>query len=103
MSFLGYDVTACDEGSKAVEMYQEAMASRPYDLVVLDLTVRGGMGGKETMQRLVDIDPAVTAIICSGYVDDPVITNFGAYGFKGALIKPATIDKIETALNNIFQ
>ena len=102
MSFLGYDVTTCDEGSKAVEMYREAMPSRPYDLVVLDLTVQGGWGGQETIQRLLDVDPAVTAIICSGYSNDPVISHYGAYGFKGALAKPASIDQIKTTLNKIF-
>lgn len=102
MSFLGYDVTTCDEGSKAVEMYREAMALRPYDLVVLDLTVRGGWGGQETIQRLLDVDPAVMAIICSGYSDDPVISHYGAYGFKGALAKPASIDQIKTTLDKIF-
>jgi len=102
MSFLGYDVKTCDEGSKAVEMYREAMASRPYDLVVLDLTVRGGWGGQETIRRLLDVDPAVAAIICSGYSDDPVISHYGAYGFKGALAKPASIDQIKTTLDKIF-
>ncbi|MFA5180694.1 MAG: PAS domain S-box protein [Syntrophales bacterium] len=102
MSFLGYDVTTCDEGSKAVEMYREAMASRPYDLVVLDLTVPGGLGGQEAIQRLLDVDPAVTAIICSGYTDDPVISHCGAYGFKGALVKPASIGQIRNTLNSIF-
>ncbi|MCX5828367.1 MAG: PAS domain S-box protein [Deltaproteobacteria bacterium] len=102
MSFLGYDVTTCDEGSKAVEMYREAMASRPYDLVVLDLTVRGGMGGQDTIQRLLDVDPAVTAIICSGYTDDPVISHCGAYGFKEAWVKPVSIDQIKTTLKTIL-
>jgi len=102
MSFLGYDVSACDEGLKAVEIYREAMASRPYDLVVLDLTVRGGLGGQETIQRLLDVDPAVTAIICSGYTDDPVISHCGAYGFKGAWVKPVSIEQIKTTLNSIF-
>jgi CheY-like chemotaxis protein len=102
LSFLGYDVTICDEGLKAVEIYQEAMASQPYDLVILDLTVRGGMGGKETIQRLLEVDPAVTALICSGYTDDPAVSHFAAYGFKGALVKPASIDKISATLNSIF-
>ncbi|HAJ26772.1 MAG TPA: hybrid sensor histidine kinase/response regulator, partial [Syntrophus sp. (in: bacteria)] len=102
MSFLGYDVTTCDEGSKAVEMYGEAMATRPYDLVVLDLTVRGGWGGQETIQRLLDVDPEVMAIICSGYSNDPVISHYGAYGFKGALAKPASIDQIKATLDKIF-
>ena len=103
MSFLGYDVTTCPEGVKAVELYRDAMTSgRPYNLVVLDLTVRGGLGGQETIQRLLDIDPAVTAIICSGYTDDPVISHFGAYGFKEAWVKPASIDQMKTSLKNIF-
>ncbi len=103
MSFLGYGITTCIEGAKAVEMYREAMASgRPYDLVVLDLTVRGGWGGQETIQRLLDVDPAVIAIICSGYTDDPVMSHCGAYGFKAAWVKPVSIDQIRTTLKSIF-
>jgi len=103
ISFLGYSVTTCAEGAKAVDIYREAMASgRPYDLVVLDLTIRGGLGGQDTIQRLLDIDPAVTAIICSGYIDDPVISHYGAYGFKGAWVKPVSIEQIKTTLKNIL-
>jgi CheY-like chemotaxis protein len=86
---LGYEVTAVNDGQEAIDTYQEAMqAQRRYDLVVLDLTVRHGMRGQLTMERLLKLDPSVRAVIASGYVDDPVMERYREYGFIGALKKP---------------
>ena len=62
--------------------------ARCFDLVVLDLTVQGGMGGKETMRRLLQIDPDAKAIVSSGYANDPIMSEFRSHGFRGALAKP---------------
>jgi len=64
------------------------MAEKPYDVVILDLTVPGGMGGKEAINKLLEIDPEVKAIVSSGYSDDPVLANFQEYGFQGMMPKP---------------
>ncbi|NIV13310.1 MAG: response regulator, partial [Aliifodinibius sp.] len=65
---LGYDVASASDGVQAVELYKEAVSSgQKYDLVILDLTVPGGMGGRETMEILLDIDPDIKAIVTSGY------------------------------------
>jgi PAS domain S-box-containing protein len=86
---MGYGVTTVKEGQEAIDAYQGALDSdHPFDLVMLDLTVRHGLGGQLTMERLLEIDPSIRAIIVSGYVDNPFIEHYDDYGFQGALKKP---------------
>jgi CheY-like chemotaxis protein len=88
---LGYDVTTVPNGAEALRTYQQAMRSgESFDAVILDATIRGGMGGVATIERLRDLDPGVTAIICSGYSDEAALAEFLAYGFQAALPKPFT-------------
>ena len=88
----GYDVDCAAEGSKAVELYRKAAeAGRPFDVVILDLTISGGVGGKETLERLLEMDPSVTAIVSSGYSLDPIMVNYRDYGFTGVIAKPYKI------------
>ena len=91
LSVLGYESELAKDGAQAIELYKKAMDSgQPFDAVILDLTVKGGMGGKEAVKFLQEINPQVKAIVSSGYSNDPVMTNFRAYGFTGALPKPNT-------------
>jgi PAS domain S-box-containing protein len=100
---MGYEVTDVGDGQKAIDAYTRAIRSgTPFDLVFLDLTVRQGMGGQLAMERLMKIDPAVKAIIASGYLDDPVIENYEAYGFRGALKKPFNREELESILEKIL-
>ena len=86
---LGYDADFAEEGQGAVRKYQAALdASMPYDAVILDLTIKGGMGGQETIKMLKEIDPTVKAILCSGYSDNPAIANYEHYGFCEVVAKP---------------
>jgi len=86
---LGFKTVLACNGDEAVRLYKEAMLrGMPFDIVFLDLTVRGGMGGKEAMEKLVDLDPKVKAIVTSGYDNDPVIKDFRAFGFSAAMPKP---------------
>jgi len=66
--------------------------------VILDLTIKGGMGGKQTIEELLKINPNVKAIVASGYSDDPVISNYKKYGFCASLPKPSSKDKMREAL-----
>lgn len=85
----GFEVAESAEGSETVRLYQEAMTEgRPFDLVVLDLSIPNGMGGVRTMEKLRAIDPNVLAIVSSGYSDDPVMAKPAAYGFAAVLPKP---------------
>lgn len=86
---MGYESEIVEDGRKAVELYREFLdSSTPFNLVILDLTIHGGMGGRETMEQLRKIDPQVKAIVASGYTDDIVMSNFEAYGFIASLAKP---------------
>ena len=96
LTFLGYDADVVDSGSAAVERYQRALKSgQPFDAVILDLIVPGGMGGREAMEQLGEVDPAVNAILVSGYAQDPAMTEFRDYGFKGVISKPFTLEELQ--------
>jgi len=99
--YLGYEAEVAVDGVEAIEMYKKAMESgKPYDLVILDLTNNFGMGGVETIKRLLEIDPDVKAIIATGYSNDPIIHNFREHGFCGYLSKPFSMDNLNTALHD---
>lgn len=100
---LGYEVQLTENGERAVEFFQAAKdLGRPFDVVLLDLTVRGGMGGKESIRELLKIDPAVKAIVFSGYDQDPVIENYRQYGFKAAMTKPYLISDLSEILSRVI-
>jgi CheY-like chemotaxis protein len=89
MRFQGYDVEVCANGSEAVELFREARdRNASFDCVILDLTVPGGMGGKEAASLILEIDPDAVLIVSSGYSNDPVIADYRHYGFSGAISKP---------------
>ena len=103
LSYLGYEVDFALDGTEAVKHYKQAMDSKkPFDAVILDLTVKGGMGGREAIQELVKIDPHVTGIVSSGYCNDPEITDFGKYGFSGVVTKPYTMGELGEKLNQVI-
>jgi two-component system cell cycle sensor histidine kinase/response regulator CckA len=84
-----YEVTETAEGSETVRAYQEARQNgRPFDLVILDLSIPNGMGGVRAMEKLRQLDPEVLAIVSSGYSDDPVMAKPAGYGFAAVLPKP---------------
>lgn len=89
LSSQGYEITETAEGSETVRVYQESLQSgRRFDLVILDLSIPNGMGGVRTMEKLRQLDSEVTAIVSSGYSDDPVMAKPAAYGFAAVLPKP---------------
>ena len=101
---LGYDVIMASHGEEAVELYEQAVEKGEcYDAVVLDLTVRGGMGGKETLDLLRKIDPGVKSIISSGHSSNPVMMEFRKYGFDGALPKPYLRKELDKAIKNVLE
>jgi CheY-like chemotaxis protein len=102
LQHLGCEVHAVSDGTEAVVLFKEAKnQGLPFTVVILDLTVRAGMGGRDTLRALSQIDPAVTAIATSGYSDDPVMANFAEYGFRGALAKPFQIEEVSALLQKV--
>ena len=100
LTYLGYTVDFAIDGSEAVNRYEEALKSNArFDAVILDLTVKGGMGGKEAIQKLAKIDPHVIGIVSSGYSNDPVIAEFERHGFTGVVTKPYTMGELSEKLN----
>jgi len=101
---LGYEVTAVPDGTKAVESYERAMRrGENFQAVILDATIRGGMGGLATIERLRHLDPNVTAIICSGYSNEAALAEFLSYGFRGALPKPFTRHELAHVLDSALK
>jgi CheY-like chemotaxis protein len=100
---MGHEVVLVEDGVRAVDGYEKAMGhERPFDAVILDLTVRGGVGGQEAMQSLLKADPAIKAIVMSGYADDAVLLEPQQYGFQGILIKPFNSDDLRKALARVL-
>jgi len=96
---MGYEVECANEGSAALELYREALGTdRAFDMVIMDLTIPGGMGGKEAISELLRIDPEARAIVSSGYSTDPIMADHAAHGFAGVIIKPYTIEQLRRAL-----
>ena len=77
-------------------------AGTPFDLVIMDLTIPGGIGGKEAIKSLMAIDPQVKSIVSSGYADDPVMANHAEYGFKGIVAKPYTKSELLEAILKVI-
>ena len=104
LATLGYDVTTVPDGVAALKTYEQAMRrGENFQAVILDATIRGGMGGVATIERLRDLDPNVTAIICSGYSDEAALAEFLAYGFQAALPKPFTRHELANVLQRAFE
>lgn len=104
MTALGHRVEFALNGEEAVDKYREALASgRRFDIVILDLTIHGGMGGEETMQRLLEIDPAVKAVVSSGYANSSAICEYAECGFKACLAKPYQIDTLKNLLYELLK
>lgn len=92
-----YQVDRTEEGSAGIQKYAEALTSNtPYDVVLLDLTIPGGIGGKEAIKKLLEIDPAAKVIAISGYSTDPIMANYVDYGFCGRLTKPFQLRELRS-------
>jgi len=97
----GYSVEVAADGNAAVDLYQKAQTERrPFDAVLLDLTVRDGMGGLETMKTLRAINPAVRGVVMSGYAQESVLRDFAQHGFYAALTKPFDLTTLRDALSS---
>ncbi len=95
-------LTACD-GNEAVEIFKnETMAGRPFDLLLMDLTIPGGMGGIEAVAKIIEIDPGASAIALSGYFDGPVTGDYRKFGFKNFISKPFRLEELNKTIHNFL-
>jgi PAS domain S-box-containing protein len=103
LSRFGYKVCCACTGNEAIEQYKSAMMENsPFDVVLMDLTIPGGIGGKEVVKILQEVDPDIKAIVSSGYSNDPVMANFSDYGFCGVIVKPFNIDDFVKVVDNVM-
>lgn len=98
---LGHHVEYASDGGEALQMYRQALSDKPFSFVLLDLTIPGGMGGKETAEKLRAIDPEVRMIVYSGYSEDPVVAHFADYGFCGRLLKPFKLEELKKVVQQL--
>lgn len=100
---LGYSVALAKDGTEAIAIYQMAMASgEPFDSVLMDLTIPGGMGGMEAVKRISEIDSNVKAIVCSGYSNDTIMANYRTFGFCGVIPKPYSLEKLSGTIRDVL-
>jgi len=101
---MGYEVVTASNGKEAVDIFKEEIElGRPIDAFILDLTVKGGMSGKESLKEILKIDPDVKAILSTGYLDDPAIKNYRELGFSGALLKPFKMKELNSLLKDLLK
>jgi two-component system, cell cycle sensor histidine kinase and response regulator CckA len=104
LTMAGYTVELTENGKITIEKYTKAKdEKKPFDAVIMDLTIPGGMGGKDTITKLLKVDPNARVIVSSGYSTDPVMSDFKKYGFSAAVTKPYTIGELEKALGALLQ
>jgi len=103
LSLAGYKVTLTEDGAEAIEQYAKAKESgKPFGAVIMDLTIPGGMGGKEAIKKLLEIDPGAKVIVSSGYATGPIMSDYKKYGFSAVVTKPYSAAQIEKTLHSII-
>ena len=101
---LGFATAVACDGLEAIELYKKAMNTpESFDMVIMDLTIPGGMGGKEAIAKLLEIDPRGKVLVSSGYANDPIMANFGDYGFCGVVPKPYRLQTLNDTMQRILR
>jgi len=99
----GFSVDTATDGEKTIQKYKKAMKGKnPFDVVLMDLIIPGGMGGKEAIQKLLEIAPEAKVIVFSGYSSDPIMANYQQYGFKGKIEKPFQMEELKKELSRVM-
>ncbi len=103
LGILGFEVVMAKDGAEAVELYRAHLnSSNPFTLVIMDLTVPGGLGGAEAIKLLLEMDPNVKAIVSSGYSNDPIMAEYKRYGFSGVVGKPYNVKELSNVLARVL-
>jgi CheY-like chemotaxis protein len=100
---LGHECICVKNSMEAIEIYKHLWKTgSPVDGVIVDLTIPGGMGGKETAGAIYDINPEAKIIVSSGYTNDPVMNDYDEYGFCAAIAKPFDMAELKNTLNSVM-
>ncbi len=100
---LGYQSSLVPDGKAAVDAYRSARTDgTPYDAVILDLTIPGGMGGIEAVKHILDLDPTAKALVSSGYSESAALAQYGRYGFRGIITKPYSLETMGRTLQSVL-
>ncbi len=103
LEYLGHTVFFAGDGREAVDQYQELLGTeRKIDCVIMDLTIPGGIGGREAVQDILAIDPDAKVIVASGYFNDPVMADYREHGFMAAVSKPFNLDELRRAIASVL-
>lgn len=103
LNALGYEVGFAKDGTEAIEAYKQAeKEQRPFDIVIMDLTIPGGIGGKETVRKLLEFAPHAKVIVSSGYSADPIMSDYAKYGFCGVITKPYNVNQVSGVISRIM-
>ncbi|NOX34412.1 MAG: response regulator [Deltaproteobacteria bacterium] len=101
---FNYIVELAKDGEDAISQYKKLLKNNtPAHMVIMDLTVPGGMGGKKASKIILDLDPKAKIVISSGYSNDPIMTNYKDYGLKGIILKPYRMEELKTAIQDILE
>lgn len=100
---LGHDVVLAHDGDEAIHLFRESMELKePIDLIIMDLTIPGAMGGKDAVKGILDINPSAKVLVSSGYSNDPIMANFKNYGFCAALVKPFHLQDLSKVICHVL-
>jgi two-component system cell cycle sensor histidine kinase/response regulator CckA len=102
--YLGYDVMLAQDGREALSLYKAHLDHHDrFDVVIMDLSIPGGMGGKETVQEILAVDPGAKVVVSSGYSNDPIMVNCKAFGFSSAIAKPFDMKSLKSVIEELLQ
>jgi CheY-like chemotaxis protein len=100
---LGYEPVFAKDGASAIEIFKESIkGNQQFDAVIMDLTIPGGVGGKDAIKEVLAIDPQAKVIVASGYADDPIMSNYRDHGFRGVITKPFELYDLGAALQKVL-
>ena len=101
--YLGYEVLLVKDGQEALSQYKAHLDSRDrFDVVIMDLTIPGGMGGEETVREILSVDPEAKVVVSSGYSSDPIMEHCKDYGFSSAIAKPFDLKSLKDIIEELL-
>ena len=103
LNHLGHEVLQAGDGKEAIAIFNEHRKSgKPIDVIIMDLTIPGGIGGKDAIEEILKINPEAKAVVSSGYSNDPVMADYQKYGFKAAIGKPFSLAELNETINSVL-